>query len=114
MGRALAWYKDNDMRIRLDKLQTSTMGSTEYLNSSTGVNVEIWDSGSTASTANLVVTSKNMSYVSGSNGRYEVIIESTQHSMALRTNGMAKITVEHSAVDGDWRPKFLVQTRRST
>jgi hypothetical protein len=114
MGRATAWYDGNDMRVRLDTLKTSTMGSTSYLNSSTGVTVAIWSETSTDSTANLVVASRNMPYVSASNGRYDVVIQSTDHTMALRTNGMAVIVVEDSALDAEWRPTFLVQQRRTT
>jgi len=114
MGRAIAWYEGNDMRIRLDTLKTSTMGSTSYLNSSTGVTVVIWDAVSTSSTGDIAVASKNVPYVSGSNGRYDVTIQSTDHTMAKGTHGMAVITVEDSNVDGEWRPRFVVQYRHTT
>lgn len=112
MGRAIAWYDGNDMRIRLDKLQTSTMSGSSYLNSSTGVSVTIWGARTTASTGDIAVASKNVPYVSGSNGRYDVTIQSTDHSMSTGTNGMAVIIVEHTNVDADFRPTFLVQSRR--
>ena len=114
MGRASAWYDKNDMRIRLDELQTSTMSSTEFLNSSTGVSAVIWGAITTASTANISVASQNVPYVTGSDGRYDLTIQSSDHSMAVATNGMAVITVAHLTLDGEWRPQFRVQYRRTT
>ena len=67
MGKAAVWAVGNDMRVRLDELRSSTMASGSYLNSSTGVTVQIWATDSTASTSNLKVSSKNMPYVSGHN-----------------------------------------------
>ena len=114
MGRASAWFTGNDMRVRLDKLQSSTMGSTSYLNSSTGVSLDVWQDDTTSSTANKVVSAKNMAYVSGSNGRYDAIVQSTEHSMAQGSVGMAVISLVHSGLNGQWRPKFRVEYRRAT
>ena len=111
MARASAWYDGNDMRVRLDLLRSSTMGSTSYLTSSTGVTVEIWQADSTASTSDQVQSETNMPYVAASNGRYDLTIQSTGHSMSTGTLGMAIIKVEHSGLTGEWRPEFLVQKR---
>ncbi len=114
MPQANVWFANNDMRVRLDSLQSSTMASTAYLNSSTGVSVDIWQALSTGTTGDRVVTGTNMPYSTGSNGRYEAVIQSTVHSMAVGTVGMAVITVDHSGLDGEWRRKFRVDYRRST
>ena len=111
MARASAWYDGNDMRVRLDLLRSSTMGSTSYLNSSTGVTVEVWQADSTASTSDQVSTATNAPYVTASNGRYDLTIQSTGHTMSTGTLGMAIIKVEHSGLTGEWRPEFLVQKR---
>ena len=111
MAKASAWYDGNDMRVRLDLLRSSTMGSTSYLNSSTGVTVEIWQADTTASTANKVQAATNMPYVTASNGRYDLTIQSTGHTMSTGTLGMAIIKVAHSGLNGEWRPEFLVQRR---
>lgn len=114
MGRAAAWFVGNDMRVRLDKLQSSTMGSTSYLNSSTGVTVDVWQDDTTSSTANKVVSAQNLPYVSGSNGRYDAIIQSSGHSMTQGSVGMAVVTLNHSGLNGQWRPKFRVDYRRTS
>ena len=111
MARASAWYDGNDMRVRLDELRSSTMASGTYLDSSTGVTVEVWQADSTASTSNKVQAATNMPYVTASDGRYDVTIQSTGHSMSTGTLGMAIIKVEHSGLTGEWRPEFLVQRR---
>lgn len=114
MANASVWFSGNDMRVRLDKLQSSTMGSTGYLNSSTGVTCVIWKSVTTGSTSNIAVASQNMPYMTGSNGRYDVTIESTEHGMSNGTKGFAQIVLSHSGLDGEWRANFWVKTRGTT
>ena len=113
MGRAAAWYEGNDMRVRLDGLQSSTMASGTYLNNSTGVTLDVWKDDSTSSTGNKVITAQNMPYVAGSDGRYDAIAHSTDHSMAKGTVGMVVITVDHAGLDASFRPKFRVDYRRT-
>jgi hypothetical protein len=115
MPKAAAWFDDgNDMYVRLDTLKSSTMGSTSYLNSSTGVTCEIWQALTTASTSDKVVTATNVPYIAASNGRYELTIHSTAHSMARGVIGMARVLLSHSGLNGEWRARFRVETRIST
>ena len=111
---ASIWFTNNDMLVQVANVQSSTMGSTSYLNSSTGVTVTIWNALSTASTAHLMVTATNMPYVSASNGTYRLAIQSTAHTLSSGDVGMAVITLDHSGLDAEWRPVFRVEPRRST
>lgn len=111
MPQARIWFTNNDMLVRLDTVRSSTMTSTQYLNSSTGVSVSIWSTQSTGSTAARVVTALNMPYVTGSNGRYQVAVQSTAHSMAVGTIGFCEIDLSHSGLTGEWRPRFRVDLR---
>ena len=114
MARALAFFVDNDMTIRLDKLQSSTMASGTYLTASTGVTCTIWKDLSTASTVYIAVASQNMPYstASDSTGSYSVVIQSTEHGMSPGIVGFAHIKLEHGDIDGAWRPEFRVEYRR--
>ena len=113
MARAAVWYQGNDMRVRLDALQSSTMASGVYLNNSTAVSMDVWKDDSTASTGNRVITNQNLPYVAGTDGRYDAIAHSTDHSMAKGTVGMVVVTVDHVGLDASFRPKFRVDYRRT-
>jgi len=113
MPQAEVWFVNNDMRVRLTGLASSTMASGTYLASSTGVTVEVWDALSTASTADKVVSATNMPYYA-SGGIYQKVIQSTAHSMTAGQFGMAIVKVRHSGLDGEWRTKFRVSNRGST
>lgn len=116
MPQADIWFRGNDMIVRLSALRSSTMASGTFLQNSTGVTVDIWGADTTASTGNKLITGTNVPYstAAGSSGRYEVVIQSTAHSLASGTVGFADITVRHSGMDGNWRPRFYVEHRRTT
>lgn len=111
---ASAWFDGNDMRVRLDQLQSSTMSASSYVNSSTGVRCRVWGARTTGSTADVAVATQNMPYTTGSNGRYDLTIQSTDHTMSAGTIGFCEITVSHNGLTGAWRPEFRVEQRRST
>ena len=115
MARADVWFTGkNDMVVRLDTVRSSTMATGSYLDSSTNIQCDVWSATSTASTANKLVSGRNMAYVSDSNGRYDGTIHSSEHSMTYGTIGMAVITVDHLGLDGEWRPRFRVLMRFTT
>ena len=107
------WQYGNDMLVRLDRLQTSTMSSTQFMNNSTGVTVDVWAATSTGTIANRLFTG-NAPFVGGSNGRYEVVTQSTGTVMALGTVGMVVVTLKAGTLDAQWRPQFRVDQRGST
>jgi hypothetical protein len=113
MPAASAWYHGNDMLVRLAGLKSSTMASGTFLTSSTGVTCDLWGATSTASTGDRKVSGATMTYT-GSSGRYEATIQSTQHGMTRGTVGMAIIRVQHGTLTGEWRPHFRVDERRVT
>ena len=109
----VTWYPNNDMRVRLDGLQSSTMGTGTYLNTSTNVTAAVW-SGRSTSTGTLVKTGA-LVYTVGSNGRYDRIFQSTETS-ALKTGGRGFViaSVHHLGLDGEFRQEFNVQFRGTT
>ena len=112
MAQASAWYTGNDMRVRLAGLISTTGGSTGYINNSTGVFVDIWKSRSTDDFINdRIITNTRMPYVAGTNGNYEVAIQSTGYTMAQGTHGMAVIRARHGGLNGEWREGFRVVRR---
>jgi len=115
MARAEVWYYQNDMTVTLSGLQSSTNTST-YITSSTGVTAHIWKTLTTASTANRITTAAvNLAYLSGTNGNYRGIFQSTAYSAITSTvRGMAIITVNHSGLNGEWRVGFRGEQRGST
>lgn len=110
MARASAWFDDNDMSITLSGVQSSTMGSTSYHNNSTGVTAVVYG-GSTSSTSNVVVSSVNMPYLTGTNGNYRYVAQSTSHTMIMKQHGTAIITLDDSGLDAKWNVDFVVQRR---
>lgn len=116
MAKADVWFVNNDMLVRLDTLKSSTMGSTEYVNSSTGVSCHIWKALTTASTANrLTASAVNLPYVAASNGRYQVVAESTAYATITSTvRGMAVISASHAGLNGEWRVQFRGEARSET
>ena len=111
MATADAFFLGNDMLVRLDLLKSSTMASGTYLNNSGGVSMVLWSALSTADASKFVIT-KTLTYVTASNGRYQCAVQSTEHSMAKGTQGMAVISVVNGALNGEWRSTFLVGYRR--
>ena len=110
----VSWLLNNDMLVKLSGVQTSTMSTSEYLNSSTGFTVNVYDAPTTASTS---VAHSNVVYstlVNSGNGGYQVVINSTDHSMAKGIKGIAITTLGQSASsasDAEWRVGFVVRER---
>jgi hypothetical protein len=114
MPAAEVWFEANDMIVRVSALRSSTMPSGTYLINSTGMSVDIWSSLSTASTGNRVISALNVPYDSASSsGRYQVVIQSTAHSMTRNVVGFADITLNHSGLNGNWKPRLRVDHRRT-
>ena len=108
------WLLHNDMLFTVSGVQTSTMTSTEYLNSSTGLTVDIYSGQTTDSTS---VAQSNVAYstlVNSGDGGYQVVIQSTAHSLVQYASGMAVATLTHSGADADWRLRFIVHERGTT
>jgi hypothetical protein len=108
------WFFANDMLLSLASLRTSTMPSTTFLNASTGVLANVWKAITTAASTNRIVTNRALTYVSGSNGIYRGVVQSTEHSMAVGTVGLSILTVNHLGLNAEWRVPFSVEYRRST
>lgn len=104
------WYTGNDMQAEITGVRSSTMGSTSYLNSSTGLRVSIYDGLTTASA--VVVNNRLMSYVSGTNGSYRATAQSTETgALTVGDRGLAVYTLSHSGLNGQWRAPFRVENR---
>ena len=110
MARAAAWFEKNDMRIRLEGLRSSTMAAGTYLNNSGGVTYEVWRRKSTEYLADRVNTG-TLVYEVASNGNYQTIVQSSDHSMSTGTAGKVVVRVQHGTLTGRWEPSFLVQNR---
>lgn len=109
------WYRGNDMTAEMTGVKSSTMGSTQYLNSSTGMRLYVWDGLSTGSTSNLVVNNRLCSYVTGSNGGYRAVIQSTESTrLSLTERGLAIFRLSHSGMNAEWRSPFRVEDRGTT
>ena len=115
MAQPEVWFVQNDMICSLSGVRSSTMASTAYLNSSTGVTVSVWDGLSTASTTNRVINARNLGYVAASNGNYRGVMQSTESTkLGIGENGLAIFTLVHSGLNGHWRLPFRVDYRVST
>ena len=113
MSKADFFYVNNDMVLRLDNLQSSTMASSAYLTSSTGINYVLWGDRSTA-TAGDKLSSGNMAYSTQGNGRYQATVSSTA-AVTSTMRGMAIVTAETTAgFTGEWRPHFRAEFRSET
>ena len=107
------WLLNNDMKVTLSGARTSTMTSTEFLNSSTGVQVDIYTGHTTGSTSILLSNLPYSTLVNSGNGGYVVVVSSTVMP-TVRDLGMAIVTLAHSGADGEWRSWFVVHERGST
>ncbi len=108
------WLLNNDMLVKVSGVQTSTMSTSSYLDSSTGITADIYDAQTTASTS---VAQSNVAYstlVNSGNGGYQVVIASTAHSLVQGNIGLAIITLSHSGADAEWRLRFRVHERGTT
>jgi len=111
----IGWLLNCDMRVTVSGIQSSTMTSTEFLNSSTGLTLNVYNPASTTSTA--APSGLNVPYstaVNSGNGGYTVVVESTSHSMVKYDTGLAVATLDHSGLDNEWRVRFAVQERGTT
>lgn len=108
MAQPKIWFTGSDMSIRMGGLKTSTMGSTEYLNNSTGMTCDVWKAETTSSTSNLVISSQHLPYLTGSTGRYQIDVQSTAHGMARDTIGFVKYRLHHQTLNREWRVIFRV------
>ena len=106
------WFEGNDMLVKLSGVKSSTMGSTSYLNSSTGLRVSLYDGPTTSSAA--VLTNRNVPYVSGTNGNYRIVIQSTESTALRRGNtALAVYVLSHSGLNGKWWLPFRVENVRT-
>lgn len=110
----VTWYPNNDMRVRLDTLQSSTMASGTYLNGSTNVTAAVWSGRSTST--GVLVKSATLTYTTGSNGRYDHIFQSTDTAAKLLNGGRGFVvtSVHHLGLDGEFRQEFIVHYRGTT
>ena len=109
------WFVQNDMLASLSSVRSSTMASTAYLNSSTGITVSIWDGLSTASTTNRIVNARNLGYVAASNGNYRGVIQSTESTrLGVGESGLAIFTLAHSGLNAHWRLPFRADYRQTS
>jgi hypothetical protein len=113
-----AWFRGNDMIVRLDLLRSSTASTSSYIASSTGVSLHLWKTLTTASTANRLTTAAlNVPYLSVS-GRYQLVVGSTAGSPAASITstmrGLAILTVAHSGLNGEFRVRWRGEDRGTT
>lgn len=113
MAQPYIWYEANDMLLAITGVRSSTMASTSYLNSSTGVTVTLYDGPTTGATALLV--DRVLPYIPATNGTYRAVIQSTE-STALHAGdeGIAVFRVNHSGLNAKWYLSFSAQLRRTT
>lgn len=109
--RPSVWFDGSDMIVQVDALRSSTMAAGAYLNGSGGVTAAIWSALTTGNAANLQKQG-TLVYVSGSNGRYQLVVQTTDHGMARGALGMAVVKVAHGGLNREWRPTFRVDTGR--
>lgn len=113
MAQPYIWYEANDMLASITGVRSSTMASTSYLNSSTGMRVTIFDGPTTSATA--VVSNRLLAYVSATNGTYRATIQSTESTrLHAGDEGMAVFTLNHSGMNAKWYLSFSAQLRRTT
>lgn len=115
MSQASAWYRGNDMVLLLSGFASSTSSTGSYLNSSTGITVSVWKSATTGTIGNRIVNARNMPYVSGSNGNYRVVVQSTESTgISVGSQGLVIFKATHAGLDGEWRLPLRGEYRRST
>lgn len=109
--RTSIWYTGNDMVAEITGVRSSTMASTAYLNSSTGLRVSVYDGLTTGDT--VVVNNQLMSYVAASNGSYRATVQSTAFASSLTVGERAIgiITLSHSGLNGRWKIPIRIEER---
>lgn len=113
MAQPFLWYEGNDMLVSLTGVRSSTMASTAYLNSSTGVRVTLYDGPTTGHP--VVINNRNLPYVSATNGTYRAVVQSTESTAFVRGDeGLGVFTLSHSGMNGKWYLSFSAQLRRTT
>lgn len=113
MAQPFIWYEGNDMLAQIAGVRSSTMASTAYLNSSTGMRVTLYDGPTTG--ASVVINNRALAYVSATNGTYQTVIQSTESAAFVRGDeGLAVFTLSHSGMNGKWWLPFGTQVRRTT
>ena len=115
MAQPFIYYVNNDMVVRIAGVQSSTMGSTSYVNDSTGLSYHLWKARSTASTANRLTTAAvNIPAYSTSTGDYRATIQSTAYSITSTMIGFVQAIIAHGTLNGEWRIPFRGQARGTT
>lgn len=113
MAQPFIWLEGNDMVVTIAGIRSSTMASTSYLNASTGVRVTLYDGPTTGAT--VVISNRNLPYVSATNGTYRTVIQSTESTAFRRGDeGLGVFTLAHSGMNGKWWLNFSAQVRRTT
>lgn len=112
--RTSIWYTGNDMVAEIAGVRSSTMASTSYLNSSTGLRFSVYDGLTTNAT--VVVNNQSMSYVAASNGSYRAVVQSTAfvNQLTVGERAIGIITLNHSGLDGRWKIPIRVEDRGTT
>lgn len=113
MAQPEVLFFKNDMLLRVSGVRSSTMASTAYLNSSTGMTVSIYDGETTS--AQVLINGRNCAYVTASNGQYQAVAQSTETTaLSVRARGLALFVLSHSGLNAEWRVPFRVDYRRTT
>jgi hypothetical protein len=113
MAQPYIWFEGNDMLVTLAGLRSSTMASTSYLNSSTGVRVTIYDGPTTGDS--VVINNRNLPYVTATAGTYRGTVQSTESAQLTRGGeGLAVFDVLHSGMNAKFYLAFSAQVRRTT
>ena len=113
MAQPFIWLEGNDMVVSLAGLRSSTMASTSFLNSSTGVRVTLYDGPTTGATA--VINNRLLSYVAATNGIYRTVVQSTESTAFRRGDeGLGVFTVNHSGMNAKFYLSFSAQLRRTS
>lgn len=113
MAQPFIWYEGNDMLMGISGIQSSTMASTAYLNSSTGVRLTLYDGPTTG--AAVIFSNRVLNYVAATNGTYRTIVHSTESTALTRGDeGLGVFTVNHSGLNGKWYLSFSAQLRRTS
>lgn len=107
MPRAYVMFVDNDMLIEVDGLQDSSDDS--YLNAAT-VTALLKDENDVNVTGQLMPVS--LSYVAGSNGKYQGIFDSVVDRIAGDC-GTIEITAAEGTLDAFWTLSYRVKKRVS-
>lgn len=114
--KASAWWLGNDIVVQVSGFKSST--ASTYINGTTGISCHVWKVTSTASTTNRLTTAAQaLTYVSGSNGNYRAVFQSTSAvntAITTTVRGMIVISAAHSGLNAQWRPHYRGEYRGST